>query len=393
MTRSGRTQSDQFRQIAEINGDVAWIVDCPSGALNYLSPAAEGLFGYGRDAIAAAIFDSSLAEPALFAICTGLAERLQRFADGDATRLQLLRQFDLHHPDGSVIPLEVCSTLMLDEQGLPDSLVGIVRNVSERREREAEQKRFASMLNHEFRTPLSTIDGAIQRLESTGSNADEPTRQRYRKIGAAVDRLIEMLDQYLSPDRMQAIGRKLQATSASPQQLLEEAAALARQAGREATVLASDLPQEIRCEPAGLRLALKVLIDNALQYTPNSAVITLSGNRAEGGIELLASDNGPGVPPNESELIFAKGYRGANAAECGPGSGLGLYMARSVIEVHGGNLTVHKPPTGGAAFRIWLPAQGGAGKKVASDGHSSDNSLDQLPGGRAVLKKDRAKGN
>jgi signal transduction histidine kinase len=370
MTRSGRTQSDQFRQIAEINGDVAWIVDCPSGALNYLSPAAEGLFGYGRDAIAAAIFDSSLAEPALFAICTGLAERLQRFADGDATRLQLL-----------------------DEQGLPDSLVGIVRNVSERREREAEQKRFASMLNHEFRTPLSTIDGAIQRLESTGSNADEPTRQRYRKIGAAVDRLIEMLDQYLSPDRMQAIGRKLQATSASPQQLLEEAAALARQAGREATVLASDLPQEIRCEPAGLRLALKVLIDNALQYTPNSAVITLSGNRAEGGIELLASDNGPGVPPNESELIFAKGYRGANAAECGPGSGLGLYMARSVIEVHGGNLTVHKPPTGGAAFRIWLPAQGGAGKKVASDGHSSDNSLDQLPGGRAVLKKDRAKGN
>lgn len=392
MTRSGRAQSDQFRQIAELGGDVAWIVDCPACTLSYLSPAADALLGYSADAISASLQDSTSGEPALFAMCHGLPERLQRFAAGDRTRLQLVRQFDHRHPDGRTVPIEVISTLMLDAGGAPDCLVGLVRDVSERREREAEQKRFASMLNHEFRTPLSTIDGAIQRLESTGVNADEPTRQRYRKIGAAVDRLIEMLDHYLSPDRMQAIGRKRQATSASPKELLEEAAAQARKAGREATVSANGLPPEIRCEPAGLRLALKVLIDNAIQYTPKSAVIVLSGNRADGGIELLARDNGPGVPPDEAELIFAKGYRGCNAAQCGSGSGLGLYMARSVIEVHGGNLSVRNHRDGGAEFRIWLPAQGGTGKKVASEGHSSDNSSDQLSGEGAVLKQVRAKG-
>ncbi len=80
------------------------------------------------------------------------------------------------------------------------------------------------MLNHEFRTPLSTIDGAIQRLEATGAGADEATRARYRKIQGAVDRLIEMLDEYLSPDRMQAIGQKPKAHTVAPLTLLEEAA-------------------------------------------------------------------------------------------------------------------------------------------------------------------------
>jgi PAS domain S-box-containing protein len=392
MTRSGRDQSDQFKHIAEISGDVAWVINCPGGELTYLSPHAESLLGYSSDAFSHSLQDPARGEPALAALCAGLPERLQRFAKGDATRLKLLRQFDIAHPDGRTIPIEVHSTLLLDENGVPDSLVGIVRDVSERRQREVEQKKFASMLNHEFRTPLSTIDGAVQRLESTSTNADEPTRQRYRKIGAAVDRLIEMLDQYLSPDRMQALGKKKQSTSASPKQLLEDAAALARQAGREASVTANDLPQEIRCEPAGLKLALKVLIDNAIQYTPNSAVIVLTGQKADGGIELLAADNGPGLPPDELEQIFAKGYRGRNAPGCGPGSGLGLYMARSVVEVHGGNLTARNHPRGGAEFRIWLPAQGGAGKKVASEGHSSDNSLDQLSGGSAGLKHVRAKG-
>ncbi len=392
MTRSRRAQSDQFRQIAEISGDVAFVIDCPDRTLNYLSPTAVAMLGYDAGAIAISLQDQLRGEPNLAALCMGLPERLQRLADGDTTRKQLVRQFDLCHPDGRVVPVEVLSTLMLDEQGVPDCVVGGVRDVSAQREREAEQKKFASMLNHEFRTPLSTIDGAVQRLESTSANADEPTRQRYRKIGAAVDRLIDMLDQYLSPDRMQALGKKRQSTSASPKDLLNDAAALASKAGRQASVTVGDLPQEIRCEPAGLKLALKVLVDNAIQYTPNKAVIVLSGQRAESGIELLVLDNGTGLPPDEVELIFAKGYRGRNASQCGPGSGLGLYMARSVVEVHGGNLTARNHPKGGAEFRIWLPAQGGAGKKVASEGHSSDNSLDQLSGGSAGLKQVRAKG-
>ncbi len=392
MASSGRKQSDQFRHIAELNGDLAWIIDCPSGKLSYLSPAAHSHYGCTEAAIQAALRGKLPADAPLALVCRGLAERLDRFAAGDTSRLSLVRQYDLDHPDGRKLHIAVRSTLMLDQDGVPDSLVGSVRDISERREREIEQKKFASMLNHEFRTPLSTIDGAVQRLEATSAQADEATRQRYRKIGTAVDRLIDMLDKYLSPDRMQAIGKQKNATSASPKILLDEAAAQLRQAGRQASVVLGDLPQEIRCEPAGLRLALKVLMDNAIQYTPNNAVIVLIARRADSGIELLAHDNGPGLPAGEIDSLFSKGVRGSNAEQFGPGSGLGLYMARSVIDVHGGNLTARNHPDGGAEFRIWLPAQGGAGIKLASEGHNSDNSLDQLSGNSAGFDDARAKG-
>jgi signal transduction histidine kinase len=210
------------------------------------------------------------------------------------------------------------------------------------------------MLNHEFRTPLSTIDGAIQRLEATGANADQPTRERYRRIGAAVERLVGMLDEYLSPERVAAAGVTRPADSIDPRQLLEQGAQLARAAGRDVTCAPGELPAALRCAPDGMRLALKVLVDNALRYSPAGTPIALAGNLAGGGIELVVRDNGDGVPTAELDRIFAKSYRGSNAGHCA-GSGLGLYMARSVVEVHGGTVEARNVAPGGAEFRIWLP--------------------------------------
>jgi signal transduction histidine kinase len=90
------------------------------------------------------------------------------------------------------------------------------------------------------------------------------------------------------------------------------------------------------------------------------------------GVELALRDAGPGVPPADLPRIFDKGYRGSNAAGL-PGSGLGLYMARSMIEVHGGTLEYMAPPDGGAEFRLWLPVQDAQGKDLASGETSSDN--------------------
>ena len=371
--------ADQFRSIAELGGDVAWIVDCATSLPRYISPSIEGLLGYGPTD-----FERQLQEgatgTALAAVCAGLPARLARFADGDLSRLRVVRQFDQPHRDGRLVPVEVVSSLLLDAAGRPDVLVGIVRDLSAQRQAEAdqrgqaaEQRRFASMLNHEFRTPLSTIDGAVQRLESTGVNADPPTRERYRRISGAVERLIGMLDEYLSPERIEQIDGKRPADSIDPRQLLTEAADLVRAAGRGAGLDVGDLPASLRCDPQGVRLALKVLIDNALQYGPADAPIALSGRRADGGVELLVRDHGVGVPAAETAQIFAKSWRGSNAG-ARPGSGLGLYMARAVIEVHGGILDLRNALPEGAEFRIWLPLRESAGKNVASGGHTSDNS-------------------
>jgi PAS domain S-box-containing protein len=370
-------RSEQFRAIAEIHGDVVWIIDCVSGLPVYLSPSAAALAGYDLDDVLPYFKDSKSNGP-LAALCAGLPERLRRFAGGDRSRQRVVRTFEQPLADGRVLPIEVTSTILTDDRGAASSVVGTVRDISAQREAAERQRKFTSMINHEFRTPLSTIDGAIQRLEATGASADEPTRQRYRKIQAAVDRLIGMMDDYLSPERMAAAGASKPLDAADPAALLEEAAVLLRTAGREVTIELGELPARLRCQPSGLRLALKVLVDNALQYSPPEAPLLLAGRRADGGIVLLLRDAGPGVPEAELGAIFGKRYRGSNAI--GQGSGLGLYMARSVIEVHGGNINVQNVAPLGAEFRIWLPVQGGAGKSVASEVINSDNSAHKTQG-------------
>jgi signal transduction histidine kinase len=342
----------QFRAIAELGGDVAFAIALPARRLVYLSPAFGALSGFDREALQRAL-DGEGVSP-LAPLAAWLRE-----AAGAAPGARSQREFDLFDAEGRPLALEGLAMVSVDAAADPAStLVGLLRDLSARRAHQSDQKRFASMLNHEFRTPLATIDGAIQRLEATSNHADEPTRARYRKIGAAVDRLIGMLDEYLSPDRMAALGRARQPNTITVRDLVDSGATQIRAAGREAALRLEELPLTLRGEPEGLRLALKVLIDNALAFSPPSAPVILRARRSGGGVELAVLDGGAGVPPEDVARVFDKGYRGRNAAGL-PGSGLGLYMARSIVEVHGGVLSLAPGKEGaGAEFRLWMPALG-----------------------------------
>ncbi|MGF6271802.1 signal transduction histidine kinase [Massilia sp. UYP11] len=358
---TGRLDDDalpaaQFRAIAELGGDVAFAIALPARRLVYLSPAFGALSGFDRAALQRALDGEGVSPLA------PLAAWLREAAGGEPGA-RSRREFDLFDAEGRPLALDGLATVLADAvadaaAGPAPTLVGLLRDLSAQRAHQSEQKRFASMLNHEFRTPLATIDGAIQRLEATSSHADEPTRTRYRKIGAAVDRLIGMLDEYLSPDRMAALGRARQPNTITVNGLVDSGATQIRAAGREAVLRLEELPLTLRGEPEGLRLALKVLIDNALAFSPPSAPVILRVRRSGGGVELAVLDGGAGVPPQDALRVFDKGYRGRNAAGLA-GSGLGLYMARSIVEVHGGVLSLAPGEEGaGAEFRLWMPALG-----------------------------------
>ncbi|MYM80660.1 PAS domain S-box protein [Duganella sp. FT50W] len=356
----------RYRLLLEHSGEISWMADCATRRLTWLSPAAERQFGYTLDTA------HSLAQRLL----ADLPARLASQADGDASSRHALRETELAHADGHLVPVEIESTLILGADGAPATVVGVVRDLRARRELAAQQKKFASMLSHEFRTPLSTIDGAVQRLEMTGAHHDEATRKRYRKIQTAVDRMLAMLDEYLSPERMASLGRERQPNEINPAQLLETAAEQARQRRKQISVHTQGLPQGIRCEPAGMRLCFEMLLDNAIKYTQDDIPIELVGKiAAEGGIEFLVRDHGDGIAETELPRVFEKSFRGSNAVGVA-GSGLGLYMARSIVDVHGGTVTARNVSESGTEFRIWLPVAADAGKNLARVDASSDNSLD-----------------
>jgi len=329
-----------LRLLLEHSGDIHWMLDCGSGRLVYVSPAAARWFDWlEQEALERA---QAMAAPLL----AGLPARLERWRDGDAGRVTVVREAEL---DG--IAVEIESTIV--DGGL--RLVGVVRDITARRDFIDQQKKFASMLSHEFRTPLSTIDGAIQRLEMTAGDADDATKKRYRKIQTAVDRLLAMVEEYLSPDRLAALGRQRQDNEISPAALLETAAEQARARRAAITVAAAGAPRSVRADPPGMRLCLDLLLDNAIKYSPADSPVELFTSAApEGGVEFTVADSGPSIPADELERVFDKGFRGSAATGI-PGSGLGLYMAKAVVEVHGGTLTVQNLLESGKKFRIWLP--------------------------------------
>jgi len=357
-----------FRTIAELAGDIAFSIDLPAYTVRYLSPAFSGLLGHEPGALQEAIAGGG-AQEALGALGMHLA------ASGEEQPGERrVQEIDVRNADGHPVGLQVISTVVRNTDG-SSSLVGLLRDLSPQRAHMADQRRFASMLNHEFRTPLATIDGAIQRLEATAHGVDDAVRQRYRKIAVAADRLIAMLDEYLSPDRMAAIGKVRQPNTIGARELLDAGVKQVRDAGREAAVEAEDLTLGLRGEPEGLRLALKVLVDNALLFSPAGSKVALGVRRSGSGVEYMVRDEGAGVPPDEAAHIFDKGYRGRNAANL-PGNGLGLYMARSIVDVHGGMLRLGDAGKG-AEFRLWLPALDSDGQqRLASSSPNSDNRTD-----------------
>jgi signal transduction histidine kinase len=102
-------------------------------------------------------------------------------------------------------------------------------------------------------------------------------------------------------------------------------------------------------------MVLLTLAENAVKHTPAGTCIDLSASRStDQGLDLIVSDNGPGIPEDELPMIGNKFYRG-RAAHTTYGSGLGVYMAKNIIRLHGGTLSVSNRTEGGASFHIHLP--------------------------------------
>lgn len=352
LSRAIHTSEKRYRLITDNAQDVLWELDQVSKQLKYVSPAVERLTGYTpeesmRISLEDALTPASV-ETLMDAICC-LVENPQ--VSSNTVELELRRK------QGDTVWTENTIRVVFDGEGRATDVVGVARDISERNSARAEQQRFISMVSHEFRTPLATIDGAVQRLLASNDEISQATRKRYDKIQQASERLTILLDDYLSHDHIGTQGRQLHFSSISPKKLLQDviASSSALSSDHHFVLLEEDMPQTVYCDPDLMRLVLRVLTDNAVKYTPPGTEIRLCCTHARSyGVVFLVSDNGAGIEPCELPSIFDKYFRGRSSGQMA-GSGLGLHLAHSVVVSHGGALTARNLPQGGAEFRLWLP--------------------------------------
>jgi two-component system, OmpR family, sensor histidine kinase BaeS len=208
-------------------------------------------------------------------------------------------------------------------------------------------------VTHELRTPLSVIQGTAEGMADGLYATDEPHLTTILDETIVLSRLLDDL-QTLSTAEAGVL--KLHREAVSPGEIVADAAAAFRAAADEAGVslagrTAEGLP-DLSVDSVRIAEVFANLLSNALRHTPRGGSITLDARRAEaGGVAITVTDTGAGIPPDEHPHVFERFAKSPNSK----GLGLGLAIAKGLIEAHNGTITAESPPSGGTTIRVILP--------------------------------------
>lgn len=229
----------------------------------------------------------------------------------------------------------------------------------------ADQSRRELIVNvsHELRTPIANISGHVETLlMANGQDIGEETSRHYLEIVAReADRLSSLIDDLLALARMDANELKLDVRPVSVGDVVEEVyQALAPLAKRDRQVtLVRTIPPELPAALADRDRLVQVLLNlarNAIVYTPAGGIVSLGLSQTDDGrIEIVVADTGIGIPADELDRIFDRFYRAdASRSRATGGFGLGLSIARDLVQAMGGIVSVASAPGEGSRFSIVL---------------------------------------
>lgn len=240
-----------------------------------------------------------------------------------------------------------------NRQNLQESLKNALN--FERRAREA-QNSFIAMISHEFGTPLASIDGAAQVLMMLHPDASEEESRRHQRIRLEVDKMVLLIEKCLVLGEMDSLSNSIHPEKINWQILFKEAEKWSRLADlKRIHIEMDDSISEIYGDVNLLRIVLSNLIDNSAKYADLSSPVYIELRNSEKGVELRIYDEGPGIPEEDQHRIFERFHRGRAASSKQSGSGLGLFIVRHIIHLHGGDIVFDKDYRAGACFIISFP--------------------------------------
>ena len=235
------------------------------------------------------------------------------------------------------------------------------------RESEQHKRDLISMVSHEVRTPLASVLGFTALLLERDFSPEE--QRRYLEIvDAQARRLAGLAGDFLDVQLLEGGGMTLNRGPVDVADLAREQARLFF-SHSDTHRLELDVPDEpVIVDGDRDRLAQVVgnLYSNAIKYSPAGGRISVELRAANGNVELAVEDEGMGIAPEDQERVFDKFFRSAEAASAIGGTGLGLAVAREIVETHGGTIDVRSEPGEGSRFWIELPVGAPAPSPVSS---------------------------
>lgn len=301
----------------------------------------------------------------------GLAEMGSEVAAGED---YLARELRCVCKDGSLIWGSLTVSILRDEEGAPIFAVGMLKDITARKEAERVKDEFVSVVGHELRTPLTSIRGSLGLLAGgvMGELPDEASGMLATAI-SSTDRLVRLINDILDIERMDSGRAEIEVAPVSAMELVESSIqavdGLATEAGVALRAEVEDAL--VTCDADRIVQVLTNLLGNAIKFSPSGGTVDVTFvGLGEDGL-FSVGDSGRGIPPDQIESIFGRFNQvdASDAREKG-GTGLGLAIAQRIVEQHGGRIWAESIEGEGSTLRFTLPLElppvilSGAGKEA-----------------------------
>jgi signal transduction histidine kinase len=252
----------------------------------------------------------------------------------------------------------------LDELGrvVDDMAERLARATANERELEARRRDLMTAVSHDLRTPLARLRAMTEAIDDRVVDDTETFRRYAAEMRRSVDQLVGLVDDLFELAQVEAGAIEAESRRARVVDVVRSAvAAVQPQADDKRLAVESilDGAAEARCSPHMVRV-LQTLLSNAVRHTPADGTIRIAAGSTDGGLEMHVEDTGEGISDADLPMIFEPFYR-ADPARSGPGAGLGLTLARRMVEAMGGHLEAANLTPCGARFSVTLPASASSG--------------------------------
>ena len=218
------------------------------------------------------------------------------------------------------------------------------------------RRELVANVSHELRTPITALQAVLENLVDGVEPADP---EILRTMLRQVERLGSLVAQLLDLSRLESGAVPLQRRAFELRPLLEDAAG-------ETRLRTNDVEVRVTVDPAGATVdgdpervhqVVANLLDNAVRYSPPGGMVEVRASRGRGGVTIEVCDDGPGIPAEDASRVFERFYRAdASRSSAGGGAGLGLAIARWIVDLHGGEIRAEARQPHGCRMVVVLPS-------------------------------------
>jgi two-component system sensor histidine kinase ResE len=228
-------------------------------------------------------------------------------------------------------------------------------------------------VTHEMRTPLSAIQGSSE-LISRYALTEEKRKQIAELINSESKRLARMVEIFLNVERLSAGQMQLKHETIAVKEMVDTCLFRARPLAERKHIGITLEPISADLQLTGDRELMEYacynLLTNAVKYSPQRTLVTVSGCKKDGNIRIAVRDQGIGMDQKEVKQIFQKFYRTKKAEESGEaGTGIGLSIVQQIVEQHGGRIDVDSQPGVGSCFTLVVPAAAEIAEPTSAERH------------------------